>query len=78
MDQESKFKSNALIEFADANGDGYISLYEYYLFAAFLQSKFCSALFTSIVSTKDMLAFFQTKDQNKLTKEDFKQCKKKN
>jgi hypothetical protein len=37
--EQKEFKSSALIEFADADGDGTISLYEYYFFVTFLQGK---------------------------------------
>jgi len=36
--EKSEFKSNALVEFADSNQDGFISLYEFYFFVAFLQT----------------------------------------
>jgi hypothetical protein len=44
---EEGFKSSALIEFADANADGLISLYEYFIFVAFLQSEFFQNELTS-------------------------------
>ena len=38
-DNFEEFESHAIMEFADSNGDGMISLYEYYFFVIFMQGK---------------------------------------
>lgn len=68
-----------MIEFADVDKDGLISLYEFYLFVDFMQSK------TSITSEKahdflatseDLVQFFGADPKKQITKEEYRKCKR--
>lgn len=70
------FESSALVQFADSDRDGRISLYEYYLFVAFLQTnledfvKFFGSLTDRLITKEELrafLKFIQQKKQDNLT-----------
>lgn len=59
--EEEAFKSNALIEFADVDKDGLISLYEFYLFVDFMQTTY-----------DDLVNIFGSDPKKQITKEEFR------
>jgi len=75
-ESESNFESSALVQFADSNRDGIISLYEYYIFVAFMQTttddfiKFFGSLTDRPITRDELkafLKFIQTKKSDSLT-----------
>lgn len=77
-EQFKDFKSKTLAEFADLDGDGTISLYEFYYVSMLLQG-FSFSSFTKsprdilrVVTPREEQSFFQTKG-NSISQDDFKQ-----